>query len=145
MAGEYPLNSLPPLPGSPLTLGPAVPRTSYEPTDEEKEVVAEVDRKFTKYRQFRQPHEGEWYVNSAQLRGQQYTQWSATDQRMTTPNAPAHRVRLVVNRIQAKAKARRAKFLKNRPKPIVVPASSEFQDQLDARATTKTLEFQFNR
>lgn len=117
----------------------------YEPTEEQIELISDVDRKFEKWRKNRQPHEGEWYVNGAMVRGQQYTQFSTVDQRIATPAAPAHRVRLVINRIFPKLKARRAKYLKNRPQPVVVPASGEHQDQLDARMTTKALAYQHDR
>jgi hypothetical protein len=50
-------------------------------------------------------------------------------------------VRLKVNRFQAKLRARTAKFLKNRPKPIVVPATTEYEDYANAKGTQKVLDY----
>lgn len=118
---------------------------TYEPTEEQQEIISEIESKFSRWRSTREPHEGQWFVNTAMERGQQYVEWSTTDARLTTPPAPKHRVRLTINRIRPKLQARRAKFLKNRQMPIVVPASPEHADQLDARASTKALEFQHDR
>lgn len=117
----------------------------YQPDEEQSKVIAEIERKFEKWRRTRQPQEGQWYINSAMLRGKQDVTYSTVDARISTPTVPAHRVRLNINRIQPKMRARRAKYLKNRPQPIVVPASAEHQDQLDARLTTKALEYQQSR
>jgi hypothetical protein len=118
---------------------------NYEPTPDQEKVISEIDSKFERWRSTRQPHESQWFLNSAFERGLQYVEWNSADARLTSPPAPRHRVRLTINRIMPKAKARRAKALKNRPMPIVVAASPEQNDQLDARASTKALEFQHDR
>jgi hypothetical protein len=88
---------------------------SYDPTPDERKLIDEINGKAVRWRRDRQPHEQQWFINAAFYRGQQYVQWSDKDQRLMTPPAPSHRVRLTVNRIFPKMRARIAKFLKNRP------------------------------
>ena len=38
-----------------------------------------------------------------------------------------------------------AKFFKNRPKPVVIPASTEYKDLMDARASERALKYQWER
>jgi hypothetical protein len=114
---------------------------TYEPTEDEQTLISEVTEKFDRWRQNRRPHEVQWFVNTAFLRGQQYVAWSDTEQRLAVTPAPSHRVRLAVNRIFPKVRARLAKFLKQRPQPIVVPASTDRDDTLNARATQKALDY----
>jgi len=114
---------------------------AYEPSEAEKATVALVEARQDAGRQVRKPHEGQWYVNGAMLRGHQYVEWSSNDSKLVVPPAPRKRIRLAINRIQPKVRARLAKFLKNRPVPVVVPATTDLEDRLDARATTKALDF----
>lgn len=94
-----------------------------------------------RWRTERQPHEREWFINAAMYRGNHYVEWNDQLSRLQTPKAPPHRVRLKINRLQAKLRARLSKFLKNRPKVIVVPATSEYQDYLNAKASQKALDY----
>lgn len=50
-----------------------------------------------------------------------------------------------INRILPKFRARLAKFLKQRPTPIVIPATTERDDRLNARATQKVLDYQWRK
>lgn len=113
----------------------------YEPTDEQRKKIANVRDKRMKFRRFRLPHEQQWFVNSAMLRGQQYVEWSVRDQKLTVPPAPPHRIRLSLNRIRPKIKARRAKFTKTRTKIEVYAASPDLKAKMDARATKKALDY----
>src|SRR5574338_437860 len=112
---------------------------TYEPTPDQEKIIGEVHGKFERWRRLRQPHEQQWFLNAAFLRGQHYVEWSAIEGRLQVPPAPKHRVRLTVNRIMPKQRARRAKFLKNRPVPIVVPASPEHDDIQDAKLSTMAI------
>jgi hypothetical protein len=114
---------------------------SYEPPEGEREKLRLVIDRQDFGRQIRRPHEGQWYVNGAFVRGHQYVEWSGTDSQLIIPPSPKRRIRLAINRIQPKTRARLAKFLKNRPVPVVIPATTDLEDRLDARATTKALDF----
>lgn len=117
------------------------PSTSYQPDEAAQAKISDTTTKRDRWRQDRQPHEQEWFINAAMLRGNHYVEWNATHARVETKKTPAHRVRLKINRLQAKIRARTAKFLKNRPRPIVTPATQEFADYLNAKASQKVLDY----
>jgi hypothetical protein len=107
----------------------------------EKEVVAAIENRFNDWRELRQPFEKTWFINAAFDRGNHYVEFHDGSRRLFTPKVPPHRVRLKVNRFQAKLRARSAKFLKNRPKPVVVPATTEYEDYANAKGTQKVLDY----
>lgn len=113
----------------------------YQPSEDEKNLIAEVNKKFDQWRQDRRIHEAQWFINAAFLRGNQYVEWDAYRQTLTTTPAPSHRQRLKINRVLPKFRARLAKFLKTRPQPVVIPASTDREDRLNARATQKVLDY----
>lgn len=113
----------------------------YTPSEQELKLVRLVDDRFASGLEVRRAHEGQWFVNGAFFRGHQYVEWNGRDARLQVPPMPRHRVRLVINRIQPKVRARIAKFLKNRPVPVVAPATPDIEDKLNARATTRFFEF----
>lgn len=127
-----------------LALGSALPGLLPPSPDElarRDELAADTKEKRTRWRIDRQVHEQEWFINAAMFRGNQYVEWNDRFNRLTVPKAPPHRVRLKINRLQAKIRARLSKFLKNRPKPIIVPATNEYQDYLNAKATQKVIDY----
>lgn len=95
--------------------------------------------------QIRRPHEGDWFVVGAFLRGHQRVEWSISDGRLVTPPTPKSLNPVTINIMQPKDRARKAKFLKNRPTPTVRPATNDLKDRLDARGTTKALEYASRR
>lgn len=113
----------------------------YQPTEDEVKLISDTKEKRQNWRMDRQVHEQEWFINAAMFRGQHYVEWNDTYNRLTVPKAPPHRVRLKINRMQAKLRARLSKYLKNRPKPVVVPATGEYQDYLNAKASQKVLDY----
>lgn len=113
----------------------------YQPSPADQLLISKVQEDFEVGRRNRLPYEGQWYVNAAMIRGQQRVIWDYHQQQLVTPPAPSHRVRRSFNLIFPKTRARAAKFLKNRPKPDVKPATSDVQDILNARMTTKALEY----
>jgi hypothetical protein len=117
----------------------------YQPTSKERTLLKLIEDAYVRGRQIRRPHEGQWFVNKAFDRGQQYVVWSESASGLQTPPAPKHRIRLVVNLIQPTLRARASKFLKNRPVPKVVPATSDVRDRQNARFTQKAMEYQTRR
>lgn len=115
---------------------------SYTPSDADLAAVSEVDRKYQEWLQVRRIHEPQWFTNSAFFRNNSDVRWSGIDGRMLNTASPIpQRSSRKINRIFAKVRARRAKFLKNRPTWIVVPATSDLKDKLDARTTGKVLDY----
>lgn len=117
----------------------------YQPSPDDQNLISEITQKRSQWRLDRRPHESNWFTNAAFDRGQQYVEWNDQYQRLIVPPAPPHRVRLKANRVQAKNRARLSKFVKNRPKPIVVPATSEYDDYLNARATQRAMDYQWRK
>jgi hypothetical protein len=109
--------------------------------ESERQLVSEVNRKFQDWRNERQQHEPQWYINAAFFRGNHNVTWSNTDNGLRQPFVQPQRSRRQINRIFAKIRARRAKFLKNRPTWVVVPATTDIKDKLDARYTGKVLDY----
>jgi hypothetical protein len=65
--------------------------------------------------------------------------------KLVTPPQPSYRIQLNFNRIRPKVRARLSKFFKGRPRPTVIPASTSYQDQLNARGTEKVLSYHWDR
>jgi hypothetical protein len=129
----------------PDTFGSSDARESKNDTTE-SELVAEVSAKYTKWRSDRRPYESTWFVNAALLRGLHGATWNPALNSLDTGNkAPAHRSRENVNIVLPKAKAKLSKFLKNRSIPVVDAASTDHEDILNAKATTKVFEYQWAR
>ena len=115
---------------------------TYVPSEEDLALVGEIERKFGEWKQDRQIHEPQWYINVAMFRGNHEVRWSPLDNRLLSSSSVIpQRTRRHINRLFAKVRARRAKFLKNRPTWVVIPASSDIKDKLDARATGKVLDY----
>lgn len=108
-----------------------------------KKTVAEIRDDYDKWSRTRRPFEGSWFLAGAFLRGQQRVEYSDALARLVTPATPSHRIPVEINRIRPKIKARLAKFFKSRPKPVVIPASTERDDILNARGTEKLLSYEW--
>ena len=108
-------------------------------------LAAEVMEKYTRRKAQRQPHEGTWFVNAAMLRGQQHVEYDDIGARLVVPETPSYSVTIDLNKIRPKHRARMAKFFKNRPKPVAIPASTDYKDLMDARATERVLRYQMDR
>lgn len=123
----------------------ALPGFEPQPMVDQTSVVAEVRRHYGKWREHRRRHEGNWFRNGAFLRGQQHVEFNEGLGALVTPGAPSYRVRLDFNRIRPKIRARLSKFFKGRPRPTVLPASTNYNDITNARATEKVLQYQWAR
>ncbi len=113
-----------------------------------KELAGEVNRKFNAWRQDRRPHELQWFINAANRRGQQTSEvepvWSRI-RSIDDIDEPLRQRRPSVNRLQAKCRARHAKFAKARPRPLVVPFSADRQDRQDAKMSERALDYFWER
>ncbi len=117
----------------------------YSPEPEDAKLVAEIDSKYSRWKAYRQPHESQWFTNAAMVAGKQDAVWSQIDQQLVVPPSARANKRTSVNLIFPKWRTRLAKFVRNRPMPVVIPASSDMDDRLDARATTRALEFTYRK
>lgn len=118
--------------------------TAATPLDEGK-IAASVTSAYEQWRPYRRQHEGQWFLNAAFLRGQQHVEYNDSLAKLIVPDAPSYAVRISLNKIRPKHKARMSKFFKNRPKPVVIAASTDHEDLMDARATERALRYQWDR
>lgn len=103
--------------------------------------AAEINDKYNKWRELRRPYEISWFLTTAFVRGLHNIFWHHTLQTIRLKDEPEYRHKSVINHMLPKYKARQAKFLKNRFDPIVVPASSDREDKLNAEATQLALRY----
>lgn len=103
--------------------------------------AAEVNDKFDKWRELRRPYEISWFLTTAFVRGLHNIFWHHTLQTIRLKDEPEYRHKSVINHMLPKYKARQAKFLKNRFDPIVIPASSDREDKMNAEATQLALRY----
>ena len=113
----------------------------YDPSEDDQKMIDAVEGKYDRWKRDRRPHEIQWFLNGAFVSGLQNVEYDRVAQNVVIPDAPTHRQRLVVNQIFPKYRARLAKFLKGRPVPIIVSASTDSEDKLNAKATEKVLAY----
>lgn len=116
-----------------------------EKSESEAQIVAEVRKNYSRMREQRKKHESRWFLAGAFLRGQQHVEYNEGLGQLVTDNVPSYRVRLDLNRIRPKVRARLAKFFKSNPRPVVLPASADLEDAQNARATEKVLKYHWDR
>jgi len=131
------------------SLGYAVPDAEpleYSPTEEQRKRISYVKERYDRWRQDRQPHDRQWFINASYARSNQNVDTNLRYGQITkATDTPTHRVRIVCNLILPKLRARRSKFVKSRPTWLVVPASPDQDDKMNARATQKALDYQWRR
>lgn len=126
----------------PLAARDAVAKTQpVGPTDDNAKVVSETYDHYDTYRALRRPYEVNWYVNASALRGFPDVRWNADQNRLEVKREPAHRKRFRINHIKPKYIARVAKFTRIPPNPTVVPATTDRDDIMNAKASQKALEY----
>lgn len=109
------------------------------------DVVAEVDIYYQQWRSDKQPYEIQWFLNAAMVRGNQRVKWNPIFNRLEGKKSPSHRENNSINRILPKVRARLAKFTKNRPYPQVIPANTDRESVMDAKATEKVINYQWRK
>ena len=125
-------------PTQPAKVGPAkLQQSSYD----EKAVVSEVDQKYASWRALKRPLEVQWFVNAATTRGLANVKWNDALTRLEERKVPSYKVRPSINKVLPKFRARRSKFLKIRYTPIIIPASSDKEDKMNAVASQKAIEY----
>jgi hypothetical protein len=129
------------------TAAPLTSRSSEQPfdatatEDSPAPEVGEVNEKYEQWRSLRRPYEIQWFINAAYIRGQSNVKWDPLKRKLEPKRTPSYREHKRINRILPKIQARLAKFLKARPIPSVVPASTDREDTLNAQATEKRLNY----
>lgn len=116
-------------------------RKMEEQTKSEKEIIQEIDEFYDVAKEHRELYEKEWYFNLAFYLGYQWIVWNDFARRIEEPKAPSWRVRLTANLIAPNCDRIIGKLTKNRPIPIIIPATSEDEDVNAARMGEKVLQY----
>jgi hypothetical protein len=104
-------------------------------------LVSEVLHKYDMWRQMRRPYEVQWYLNASALRGFPDVRFNAQSSTLEIKKEPPHRKRFRINYIKPKYVARVSKYTKIPPSPTVVPATTDREDIMNAKASQKALEY----
>ncbi len=89
----------------------------------------------------REVYEKDWYFYIAFYLGYQWLSWNEWTRRIEEPRAPTWRVRITANQIAPICNQIIAKLTKNRPIPMIIPATSDDSDVNAARMGEKTLKY----
>ncbi len=108
---------------------------------DDQQLVGEVRNKYDRWRQMRRPYEVQWYINASALRGFPDVRFNAQTNTLEMKKEPPHRKRFRINYIKPKYVARVAKYTKVPPNPTVVPATTDREDIMNAKASQKALEY----
>lgn len=118
------------------------------PSTGEREAVRKASDLFEKDRRQRIEFERDWYMNLAFYFGRQYVQWTTpmntsngTYMKLFEPKAPPWRVRMVTNKIKPLMRKEMAMLTKEDPVPYIIPASTDDDDLLAARAGENLFDF----
>ncbi len=112
----------------------------YRPEDQQS-VVGDIMTKYGAWRNMRRPLEVKWYLNTATVTGLSSIRWNDYLGQFENERQPMYKQRGGSNMILPRFRARKAKFLKQRYMPVVVPASGDKDDKLNANASQKGLEY----
>lgn len=132
---------IPALTGSDLTSPTSTLPSEMETPSDDIAIVAEVKHKYDQWRQMRRPYEVQWYINASALRGFPDVRFNAQTSTLEVKKEPAHRKRYRINYIKPKYVARVAKYTRIPPNPTVIPATTDREDIMNAKATQKALEY----
>jgi hypothetical protein len=116
--------------------------------EQDNALIAWVSEKYQLHRNERMPLERQWYVNLAFHFGRQNVAMTrdltnTLGFSLHTPKAPPWRVRMVINHCRRIVRTEVSKLASQRPRPFVVPATTEDEDQIATRVGETILESRF--
>jgi hypothetical protein len=123
----------------------ATAKTQQGDKDQAQADVEEVNNDYTRMRSDRRPLEAQWFFNASLIRGLSNTRWNPVLNMLEQRRGPSHKSTDTINIVLPKVKAKLSKFLKSRALPVVQPASTDHEDIMNAKATTKVLEYLWER
>lgn len=118
-------------------------------SDKDKAILAWCESMYAKLREERAPLERQWYVNMAFYFGRQNivpvrTHGSRAGFQLVVPKAPPWRVRLIINHVRRIIRTETAKLTSEKPRPFVVPNTTEDEDLAAARVAEQIVEAKFS-
>lgn len=117
-----------------------VPTQQGLSSDQKTKILTYVKQEFAKCKNSRSAVERQWYMNMAFYYGRQNvvlltTAASTNGFRLYTPQAPAWRIRLIINKIRPIIRKELARITAEKPRFTVVPATTEDEDLAAARVS----------
>ena len=114
-------------------------------SEEDKQLITWAEHTYRRVKQERIPLERQWYVNLAFVFGRQNiavinSQATTTGFQLTIPKAPPWRVRLVINHIRRIIRTETSKLVSQKPRPFVLPNTTEDEDLAAARIGEQIIE-----
>jgi hypothetical protein len=107
------------------------------------ELIAEANTFFEQKSEERRPYEMDWFLNAAAVRLASDARFHPLSSQLEPilGRQPSHRRYIRINRTRVKYQAKLAKYTNSRPRPIVIPASEDREDILDAEVTEMALKY----
>jgi len=104
------------------------------------ESVQEVNAFLETFGKLHESYQQQWYMNLANMIGQQYLSRDPVSGNLTVPQAPSWRVRLVVNKLGTAARVLLSKLIPADPIFYAVPSTLDDDDVKAAKLATKVVE-----
>lgn len=104
-----------------------------------EDYVGYVTRLHADMQAVRYPYEPTWFLDMANYLGQQWTVWGGADRPLRNANAPSHRIRLTINKIQPTIKTLMGKVLRGIPRLIGSPTDTTDRSRALARVSERLL------
>lgn len=111
----------------------------HEPLTDEISHVNYVKRLREEWAAVRYPFEPVWFLDVSHYLGQQWTMWSRGEGMLRQANAPSHRIRLTINKIQPTVKTLLGKVLRGVPRLLCSPTDTTDQARALARVSDRLL------
>lgn len=114
--------------------------------EQQKNWASHFNHKYSSMKNARAPFERQWYINLAFANGKHYVapvEVPGQGFRLTSPRVPAHRVRLVINKVRTAVRVECSKLSSSRPIPTVMPKTSEDEDFNAAEIAEQLLKSRF--
>lgn len=123
---------------------PLTPANSnVDPSIDKEALLSEINTFFSQKSEDRRPYELDWFLNAAAVRMASDARFHPISNQLEPilGRVPSHRRYIRINRTRVKWMAKLAKYVVNRPRPIVIAASEDREDILDAQLTEVALKY----
>lgn len=110
-------------------------------TGDDSDTIKDLDERFEKAKDARRPYEGPWLVNTSFYFGKQWVIYSSALQQLERPSVEPWRVMPNINFIRPSVLTAYSKITQTRQVPRTTAAGNTPEEEADARACDKLLEF----
>src|SRR3990167_1560046 len=119
-----------------------IPGLKDIPSREDRALTQELDELFEQAKTDRMQYEGQWLVNLAFFKSQQWVTFDTITRRLSPVRLRGkNRVKMVVNRIRQQVLTKYAKLLSTTPQSYAQPASDDVDDRHQAEVCDAVLQY----